>query len=136
MNSIQLYYYLYLQRHVQRFRPWLAKFYPKWLITDALIHAGTRKTRDHEIVASVSFMTIYERWFKEGRTTPENLDEQPSQTEPLNSVPLAEIIDGVADAPEVAERAAKALGLPDPEQAWWRFEENNIRVFYWNQNTE
>lgn len=59
--------YWNIARPLQKFRPWLAKFYPKWLVTDALIHAGVRKIRGDEVVPEVSFMDVYERWYKEGR---------------------------------------------------------------------
>jgi hypothetical protein len=59
--------YWYVTQPIQKFRPWLAKFYPKWLVNDALIHAGVRKIRDHEVVPEVTFMDVYERWHKEGR---------------------------------------------------------------------
>lgn len=59
--------YWHVRRRIQLIRPWLAKFYPKWVITDALIHAGIRKTLDSESVVDVPFITIYERWYKEGR---------------------------------------------------------------------
>jgi hypothetical protein len=59
--------YWYLSRPLQKLRPWLAKFYPEWLITDALIHAGVRKIRDDEVVPEVTFMDVYQRWYEEGR---------------------------------------------------------------------
>lgn len=54
-------------RPSQKFRPWLAQYYPKWVVTDALIHASARKIRGNEVVPEVTFMTVYERWYKEGR---------------------------------------------------------------------
>lgn len=64
--GIEFWYYAW-QRPVGKFRPWLAKYYPEWMVTDALIHAGVRKTRQFEEVHDPSFMDIYERWCKEGR---------------------------------------------------------------------
>jgi hypothetical protein len=58
-------YWVY--RTIGLLRPRLARFYPKWMVTDALIHAGVRKIRDHEVYPEVPFMTVYERWYKEGR---------------------------------------------------------------------
>jgi len=66
MNYLELKYW-YFTMKVQRFRPWLARHYPKWMVTDALIHAGVEKIRHNEVVPEVTFMTVYERWYKEGR---------------------------------------------------------------------
>lgn len=57
-----------LYRWINHFRPWLAQFYPEWMVTDALIHAAVRKIRDTEVYPEVRFMTVYERWYKEGRS--------------------------------------------------------------------
>ena len=59
--------YWQITRRLQHFRPWLAKFYPKWLIDDALIHAS-QKIRDHEHADKVSFIEVYSRWYDEGRS--------------------------------------------------------------------
>lgn len=66
-DALREFGYWHIRHRIQKFRPWVAKFYPKWLITDALIHAGVRKIRDDEIVPEVTFMTVYERWYREGR---------------------------------------------------------------------
>jgi hypothetical protein len=62
--------YWQITRRIQRLRPWLATKYPKWVVTDALIHAGVRKIREQEVVPEVTFMDVYERWYREGRKNP------------------------------------------------------------------
>jgi len=59
--------YWQVTRRTQRIRPWLATKYPKWVITNALIHAGVQKIRGNETVPEVPFMIVYKRWCKEGR---------------------------------------------------------------------
>jgi hypothetical protein len=67
MSFLSEFKYWQVTRRIQKFRPWLAQFYPKWLITDSLIHAGVRKIRKDETVPEVSFMDVYGRWYDEGR---------------------------------------------------------------------
>lgn len=67
MQSWTAFKYRKITRPLQKLRPWLAKFYPEWLVTDALIHAGVRTIRDDEVVPEVTFMDVYERWYKNGR---------------------------------------------------------------------
>jgi hypothetical protein len=59
--------YWQITRRVQRLRPWLATKFPQWVVYDALIHAGVRKIREDEVIPEAKFMTVLERWSKEGR---------------------------------------------------------------------
>jgi hypothetical protein len=57
--------YWHITRRIQRLRPWLARFYPKWMVRDALIHVIVEVTRPSDIVSDITFVEALRRWMDE-----------------------------------------------------------------------